>query len=176
MQNHSAILNRLNKEFDGLWSFRIIEHQFRDAEIIVLGELSAGDVIRQQFGKTRVATDSNTGETSSLGDDLNKASMDALVNCANTLTTGKARPSSEAKNVGSRKKATPTESDSNGNGSKKLTNRQMAAIFGLGKSKGLGQGEVISLTQERFGKEPMELNRSEASVIIGEFTSNNGKE
>jgi hypothetical protein len=175
MQNQSAILNRLNKEFDGLWSFRIIEHQFRDSEIIVLGELSAGDVTRQQFGKTKIATDGNTGETSSLGDDLNKAAMDALVNCANTLNSGEAKQP-EAENAGSTEKASPTKSPSNGNGSKKLTNRQLAAIFGFGKSQGLGQSDVINLTRERFGKEPMELCRADASQIIGEFTNNNGKE
>ena len=175
MHNNSAILNRLNKEFDGLWSFRIIEHQFRDAEIIVLGELSAGDVTRQQIGKTRIAPDSNTGETSSLGDDLNKASMDALINCANTLDGSEVKQS-EAENAGSSEEAPPTKSASNGNGSKKLTNRQLAAIFGLGKSQGLGQSDVINLTRECFSKEPMELDRSEASQIIGEFTNNNGKE
>lgn len=179
MQNSSAVISRLDEKFGSQWSFRVIEHQFRDSEIIVLGELSAGSVTRQQFGKTKIATDSNTGEASSLGDDLNKAALDALVNCAGTLDAEAAavKPNQIADSPAPKKETPPAETAAtNVNGSKKLTNRQLAAIYGLGKSSGLGQGEVINLTRERFGKEPMELTRAEASQIIQELTQNNGKE
>ena len=178
MHNSSAVISRLNEKYNGEWSFRIIEHQFRDSEIIVLGELSTGSVTRQQFGKTRITTDSNTGEASSLGEDLNKAALDALVNCAGTLEaeTTAAKPNQTADNPATKEENPPDAPAVTGNNSKKLTNRQLAAIYGLGKSSGLGQGEVIALTKERFGKEPMELSRAEASQIIQELTPNNGKE
>ncbi len=178
MQNNSAVISRLDEKFGNQWSFRVVEHQFRDSEIIVLGELSAGSVTRQQFGKTRITTDSNTGEASSLGDDLNKAALDALVNCAGTLDAEAtaANPNQTADSPAPKEETPPDASAATGNGSKKLTNRQLAAIYGLGKSSGLGQGEVIALTKERFGKEPLELSRAEASQIIQELTPNNGKE
>ena len=175
MQDNSAVITRLNEVFGSQWSFRIIEHQFRDSEIIVLGELSTGSVTRQQFGKTRITTDSNTGEASSLGDDLNKAALDALVNCAGTLGAGTVdvKPSQVTDSPAPKEETQPAETAATGNGSKKLTNRQLAAIYGLGKSRGLGQSDVINLAKERFGKEPMELSRAEASLIIQELTTNN---
>ena len=175
MKSNTAVIERLNSRFNDRWSFRVIEHQFRDAEIIVLGELTNGDSTRQQFGKARVETDNGTGETSSLGDDLNRASLDALANCAE-MFSGDEAGKSEPETAGSESKEAAPKAPANGNGSKKLTSKQLAAIFGLGKSQGLGQGEVISLTTDRFGREPMELNRSEASEIIKEFTSKTDKE
>lgn len=179
-KNCSAVIERLNKAFDGLWSFRIIERQFRDSEIIVLGELSAAGVIRQQFGKTRIVTDSNTGEASSLGDDLNRAALDALINCAGTLDAEAAdvKPSQSADSPAPQEETQPpaeTEA-ATGNGSKKLTNRQLAAIYSLGKARDLSQSEVIALTKERFGRDPMELSRAEASSIIQELSPDKKKE
>ena len=175
--NGSAVIKHLNQSYEGLWSFKIIEHQFRDSEIIVLGELSAGTVSRQQFGENRITTDSSTGEASSLGDDLNKAALDALINCARTLNpeTATVKPT-QVESSSSRKETPPVETAAPGDGTKKLTNRQLAAIYGLGKAQGLGQGDIINLAKERFGKSPMELNRSEASQIIQELTSKNEKE
>ena len=69
-----------------------------------------------------------------------------------------------------------TSPNNNGNGDRKLTNRQLAAIFGLGKANGLSQKEVIDLTTNRFGREPLELTVSEASELISEFSQKTGKE
>lgn len=57
-----------------------------------------------------------------------------------------------------------------------FTNRQLAAIFGIGKSNGLGQQDVINLSTEHYRKEPMELTITEASEFIGELKSEKGKE
>jgi len=77
-----AVIERFNAVYDGNWSFRIIEHQVRDNEVIVLGELSAGTAIRQQFGKAIITFDTDPTNSQGLYEHLVKAADDALVQCA----------------------------------------------------------------------------------------------
>jgi len=165
----NAMIIRLNQVFEGSWSFRIINHEIRDTEAIVLGELTADGIVKQQFGKTKITTNPETGETSSLGDDLKNAGLNALVTCAYEFGIPHSDYSDKKENSSSSESPQTDKS----NGSRPLTNRQLAAIFGLGKSRNLGQNEVINLTKDRFGKEPMELTLEEASELISEFKNDN---
>jgi hypothetical protein len=47
-----TVLQRLNDEFDARWGFKILEYEIQKDtdEVIVLGELSASDVVKIQFG------------------------------------------------------------------------------------------------------------------------------
>ncbi len=168
----NAVITRLNEIFTGSWSFRIINHEIHDTETIVLGELTAEGIVKQQFGRTKITINSETSEMMSIGDDLKKAALNALVNCAHEFGIP------FINHTGEKQKSQSQESNQqdNGNGTRPLTNRQLAAIFGLGKSHNLGQNEVINLTKNRFGKEPMGLTLEEASELISEFKNDNGKE
>jgi len=168
-----AVIARLNEVFGGCWNFRIIEHHIQDTEVIVLGELSVNGALRQQFGRTPILFDQENGNSGSMGEHLKKAAADALIQCAHEL--GIPHPEKNT-NFIDKSNRNNSKSEDNGNGSRKLTNRQLAAIFGIGKSIGLGQKEVISLTKERYSKEPMELTITEASDLISELKQEQGKE
>jgi len=170
-----AVIERFNNVCGGNWSFRIIEHQVRDSEVIVLGELSAGSVIRQQFGKAVITFDTDPTAVQGLYEHLVKAADDALVQCA-YLFGIKHETEQQQQEKPTPQSSSNKSSNNNGNGDRKLTNRQLAAIFGMGKANGLGQKEVIDLTTNRFGREPLELTVSEASELIGEFSQKIGKE
>ena len=174
-----AITDRFNTVFNGQWSFRIIEHEVRDSEVIVLGELAVDGAIRQQFGKTVIDFNSDPTGTPSMIDHLIKASDDALVQCAYAfgIKQESETPDAEKKQpCKSEPQQKTAESSSNGKGDRQLTNRQLAAIFGLGKANNLTQQEIINMTTDRYSSEPSELTVSQASSIISELSENTGKE
>ena len=76
----TSIIQRLNDAFDAEWSFTILKHEIlKDAdEVLVLGELKAGDFVKNQFGSSKITRAKDTGEIISLADDLKAAATDAL--------------------------------------------------------------------------------------------------
>ncbi len=76
------VIERLNLAFAGDWSFRIVSHEVTDDEVLVLGELEAGGVVKQQFGSK--ARENNVG----LGDTMKAAGSDCLKKCATLLGVG----------------------------------------------------------------------------------------
>ena len=177
----NSIIDRFNTIFNGQWSFRIIEHEIRDSEVIVLGELAANGAVRQHFGKALIDFNSEPTGTPSMAEHLIKAADDALAQCAYAFgikqgneTLGTVKKQS----VKPEPQQTLAETSLNGigNGGRPLTNRQLAAIFGLGKANNLTQQEIISMTTDRHGREPSELTVTEASTIISELSENTGKE
>lgn len=48
----------------------------------------------------------------------------------------------------------------------RITARQLKAIFGIGKSRGMSNKDIKDYAQEMFGKLPDYLTKQEASVII----------
>jgi hypothetical protein len=173
----ASVINQLNAECEGRWSFRIIEHEFRDNEIIVLGELTINNAVRQQFGQATIAFDTDDTAPPSMAAALGNAADDALIQCAHTfgIKESSTHHDNGATTVKQTAEQTPPK-NGNGNVERALTSKQLAAIYGLGKSKGHSQQDIIQLTQERFGKEPMDLLVTEASEIIGDFINNNGKD
>ena len=79
------IIQRLNDAFDQLWSFKVIEHQILENEVIVLGELATLGISKQQFGTSSITKNAKTGASISIGDDLKAASSDSLKKCASLL-------------------------------------------------------------------------------------------
>ena len=55
IEGHSVI-QWLNDAFESEWSFEILEHEIQKDtdEVIVLGKLSAGNVVKSQFGSSRI--------------------------------------------------------------------------------------------------------------------------
>ena len=76
------VIQRLNAGFDGDWSFRIVSHEVTETEVVVLGELEAGGIVKQQFGsKTRE-------DRVPLGDTSKAAASDSVKKCATLLGVG----------------------------------------------------------------------------------------
>ena len=173
----ASVINQLNAECEGRWSFRIIEHEFRDNEVIVLGELTINNATRQCFGHATIAFYTDDTAPPSMAAAFGSAADDAMKQCATTFGID-VEATHNDNSVTTVEQATEQILPKNGNrnGERSLTNKQLAAIYGHGKSKGHSQQDIIHLTQERFGKEPMDLLVTEASEIISDFINNNGKD
>lgn len=57
------MIKRLNEAFDSKWSFEILEHEIlKDVgEVIVLGKLTAENVVKTQFGSSMITRAKETG-------------------------------------------------------------------------------------------------------------------
>ena len=164
----NSIINRFNTLFNGQWSYKIIEHEVRDSEVIVLGELAVDGAVHQHFGKAVIDFNSDPTGTPSMADHLMKATDDALVQCAFAygIQRANARSQPDTPEIIEISDEPSPQTKTNGKGDRTLTNRQLAAIFGLGKANNLTQQEIISMTTDRYGREPSELTVTEASTII----------
>ena len=85
-----AVIQRLNEAFDGNWSFEIQKDEvLKDKdEVIVLGKLTAEEVVKSRVGSSRITKAKETGEIISLADDLKAAVTDSLKKCATMLGVG----------------------------------------------------------------------------------------
>lgn len=85
-----SVIQRLNDAFDAEWSFTVLKHEILSDtdEMIVLGQLNAGGIVKSQFGSTRITRSRQSGEMVSLADDLKAAATDALKKCATLLGVG----------------------------------------------------------------------------------------
>jgi hypothetical protein len=57
-------------------------------EVIVIGQLNAGGIVKSQFGSSRITRAKETGDIISLADDLKAAATDALKKAATLLGVG----------------------------------------------------------------------------------------
>lgn len=80
----ATIIRRLNEAFQSDWSFRILEHGVdTEAQAVwVKGELTALNLIKQQFGAKEIR------KNSTLGDNLKSAASDCLKKCATLFGVG----------------------------------------------------------------------------------------
>jgi hypothetical protein len=85
-----AVIQRLNDAFDSEWSFTITHHEIlkETDEVIVIGQLNAGGIVKSQFGSSRITRAKETGDPVSLADDLKAAATDALKKAATLLGVG----------------------------------------------------------------------------------------
>jgi len=85
-----AVIQRLNDAFDADWSFTITHHEIlKDTdEVIVIGQLNAGGIVKSQFGSSRITRAKESGDIISLADDLKAAATDALKKAATLLGVG----------------------------------------------------------------------------------------
>jgi len=89
IEGHSVI-QRLNDAFDADWSFTIVRYDIlkETDEVIVQGELKAGNVVKMQFGSSKITHARKNGDIISLGDDLKAAATDALKKAATLFGVG----------------------------------------------------------------------------------------
>ena len=88
-EGHSVI-QRLNDAFDSEWSFTMTKYELMQEtdEVIVIGQLDAGGIVKSQFGSSRITRAKETGDIISLADDLKSAATDALKKAATLLGVG----------------------------------------------------------------------------------------
>jgi hypothetical protein len=184
------ITSRLNDAFEANWTFEIINHWIlkETNEVIVLGKLIAENVTKMAFGSKEIATNKDTKAIISLGDDLKAASTDALKKAASLLGVG-LYLYSELRSTGTGRNDSKDQGDGNtGNESKnqaggqtqsgktdgnggRLTNKQLAMIFAVGKSKGLQSKDIKDKALNTFKKNLNFLTKEEASTMINTLQS-----
>ena len=192
IEGHSVI-QRLNEAFESEWSFSILKHEILEAtdEVIVLGELKAGDVVKTQFGSSRITRARETGEIVSLADDFKAAATDCIKKCASLLGVGLHlyngdKPAS-GQNANHNKRSyshqgrsahyqdSRSRSDKpdngNGNGNARLTSRQFKYIMRLADEAGLNKDELDQETLQLFGSAVQFLSKSDASAFIDHLLS-----
>ena len=167
-----SIVQRLNDALAGDWSFRVLEHDVREGEVVVLGELRAGDIVKQAFGGSEV-TKTREGKVVSVADDLKAASTDALKKAATLMGVAQQLHGVDAPpqrvHAGPKLVEQPPEPDSPPNN--RLTRKQAEFIGKLAKSNGMGRSELDELAKQHYGKSAAFLTVKEASEFISTLST-----
>ncbi len=171
-----AIIARLNDAFEGNWSFELTNHWIlkETDEVLVLGKLTAEGTSKMAFGSKMIARNKETKAILSLGDDLKAASTDALKKAASLFGVGLYLYSDSKTNEkeekpkaqdGEKPKPEPETDHQPGgdaNNGGRLTNRQLADILSIGKSKGLQNKDLKERAINSFKKNLHFLTKEEA--------------
>ena len=167
-----SIVQRLNDALAGDWSFRVLEHDVREGEVVVLGELRAGDVVKQAFGGSEV-TRTREGKVVSIADDLKSAATDALKKAATLLGVGMHVYVAEEppQRVHTGPKLVKRHDEPDVPPGDRLTRRQAEFIGKLAKSNGMGKSELDELAKQQYGKSAAFLTVKEASEVIGTLST-----
>ncbi len=194
IEGHSVI-QRLNDAFEAEWSFSILKHDILDAtdEVIVLSELKAGDVVKTQFGSSRITRARESGEPISLADDYKAAATDSIKKCASLLGVGlhlynggkqaagqKSNHTQNQRSYSNQGQATnhqdnrsrsnkPTNGKGNGNG--RLSGKQYKYIMRLNEELGRSKAELDEHCLKAFGSVAEYLSKADASILISQMLS-----
>ena len=166
-----AYIARLNEVFSADWSFEVLEHQVLEAEVVVLGRLTAAGISKAAFGGSSITRSRETGEPISLADDLKSAASDALKKCSSLLGLGlhlygdgatatSERPAEIPRSGAASSGRTPGEDPV------KLTERQLRAIIGLADRAGIAEIDLAGWVQRTYGVSVEGLDRRAASELI----------
>jgi len=167
-----TVIQRLNDAFESAWSFEIISHEIHQDEVIVIGKLIAEDVVKTQFGSSRITKARDTGDLVSLADDLKSAATDALKKCSTLLGVGlhlyadKASPGSAETADQKGNGGDNSQSGNNGNGNGRLSAKQHSFLVKLANEKGLTRKELNDQCVETYGSVIDYLTRQNASSMI----------
>jgi hypothetical protein len=178
-----AVIQRLNDALEAEWSFSVISHEVlkETDEVIVLGELRAANVVKTQFGSSKITRAKGSGEPISIADDYKAAATDCLKKCATMLGvglhlyTGDKAPISRPDNGGSGSKPPYQRPDNpGGNGDRKggngdggrITNKQLGYIVNLGKSLKMNSKDLDQEAVKAFGSKLAYLTVKDASAFI----------
>jgi hypothetical protein len=164
-----TVIQRLNDALDGNWSFEIKEHQIlkEQNEVLVLGRLIAGAVVKTQFGSSAITRAKETGEIVSLADDLKAAATDALKKCATLLGVGLylygsgSKPAESAAPGPERKEAA----------SARLSEKQHNYILRLISQSGIDRTDFDRKCVEKYGTVLDHLSKADASQVIAQLAA-----
>jgi hypothetical protein len=173
-----SVIQRLNDAFDAEWSFTILKHEILSDtdEMIVLGQLNAGGIVKSQFGSSRITRSRQSGEMVSLADDLKAAATDALKKCATLLGVGlhlyggngqkQGKSSATGRNGNHNHRPANGNGDGNGNGSGRLTSKQYRYMLQLHSDQGGTKADLDQRCLEMFGVVAQHLSKADASSVI----------
>jgi hypothetical protein len=180
-----AVVARLNEAFEANWTFELVNHWILNEtdEVLVLGKLTAERITKMAFGSKQVARNKDTKDIISLGDDLKAASTDALKKAASLLgvglylysnskaKTGEERSKDQNKGGDGDQNPGQNKPGNGGNGGTRLTNKQLSAIFAIGRSNGLQNKDLRQRAMAMFNKNLDFLTKEEASSFIKSLQS-----
>ena len=162
----ASIVQRLNDALAGDWSFRVLEREILDGEVIVLGELRAGEVVKQAFGGSEV-TKTRDGKVVSLADDLKAAATDALKKAATLLGIGlKLGSDTDAAHIPTGPRLVEPHDEPDVPPTNRLTRKQAEFIGKLARGNGMSKHELDELSKQQFAKSSAFLTVAEASAFI----------
>lgn len=178
-----TVIQRLNDAFDANWSFEILRHEILEEkdEVLVLGKLTADQVVKTQFGSSRITRD-DAGQIASIASDLKAAGTDALKKCATLLGvglhlygngngSGGRRSYSDHSQRGHNSHGNGTNGGNNGgssrsNGNGRITNKQLNYAVNLGRNLGLNSRDLDEECLKSFGVKMAYLSIKDASSFI----------
>lgn len=179
-----AVIQRLNDAFEADWSFTIIRHEIlkETDEVIVLGELKAGDVVKMQFGSSRITRARESGDIISLADDLKAAATDAVKKASTLLGVGLHLYCNDLPHAGNREPAHQnnginpksngnggngsSNNNNNGNGNGRLSSKQYNYILTLAKDRNITRSELNNKCLEAFNVVLEHISKHDASSMI----------
>lgn len=172
----AAVIERLNETFDHEWSFEVLHHELQQGEVIVLGKLTAGGIVKTAFGGSAITTD-KVGDVLSIADDLKAAASDSLKKCGSLLGIALELYG------GSKDRPPETQSPSSSSArprplmpQERATSRQLAALHSAARRTGLEKRDLEVFLEERVGHSVLnELSRADASKLISELSGNGGE-
>ncbi len=188
IEGHSVI-QRLNDAFESEWSFEVTRFEILDEEVIVLGKLSVGDIVKFQFGSSNITRDSKTKNTLCIGDDLKSAATDALKKCASLFGIGlhlygdivitNPDTGNTVKPQTPSTPQAPTQSQVPQNTQKAteetldmtITPKQMKYCFTLARRKGISDSQVEEMAVKLFGVRFHQISKLQASELINQLNA-----
>jgi len=171
----AAVIGRLNETFDHEWSFEVVQHEIQQGEVIVLGKLTAGGIVKTAFGGSGITTD-KVGDVLSVADDLKAAASDSLKKCASLLGIAlELYGGSKDRQPEQPQTSLPAPRPRPLMPQERVTSRQLAALHSAARRTGLEKRDFEALLEERVGHAVLnELSRADASRIISELSGNGG--
>jgi hypothetical protein len=185
-----AVIERLNMAFEAEWSFSILEHRILEEtdEALVVGQLKAGDVVKTQFGSSRITRARESGEPISLADDFKAAATDSIKKCASLLGVGlhlynggkqaadrKSNHTQNQRSYSNQGRATNhpdnrsrsnKPDNGNGSGNGRLSGKQYKYIMRLNEDLGRSKADLDAHCLEGFGMVAQYLSKTDASALI----------
>jgi hypothetical protein len=179
----ASVIQRLNDAFEGNWSFDLVRYEIREEldEVFVLGKLTAGEVVKTQFGSSEITRTEDGGTIVSLGDDLKAAATDALKKAATLLGVGlhlyaeasavrpgtQPQPEEERSSRPEPSSSKPHQGFSSGvMGLTRLSAKQHGYIMNLLKDSGLTKRELDEHCRKAYGVVVDHLSKHDASALI----------
>jgi hypothetical protein len=172
-----SVVHRLNSVLADGWSFRVIDTRVETDEVIVLGQLTVGNSVRQQYGSSRITRNRDTGEILNLGDDMKAATSDCLKKSASlfgvalylydgSARVGDADSGKVATNRSSGNVRTLDADGGQGHDGGPLSSDHIARIVAIAKDAGLPQRDLITLTRDTFSTSLSQLSPVQADELI----------
>jgi hypothetical protein len=173
LEGHQVIA-RLNEAFNSNWSFRVLQHEIAQHEVIVLGELRVGELVKHAFGGSELTRARESGKSLSVADDLKAAATDALKKAATLLGVGLHLYGDLE--VAEQPAQPATTSPGNGSNGSRLTRKQLSYIHRLSQDQGMDRGDLETLCRGEFRKTTAYLSAFEASALIDQLKVQPGRQ